>query len=579
MNVSKEEGKEPYMDIWSLPRDDDLDFFPQYKSYRGPDRGIVKDLRNGTYQLHMQATEYEGKWNSKERTFTATLKGHPLHKVPTAQKTFTASLEKDSAREMAKMYEQRKVPVRRRYLSNVMQYYDHVLLNDAAANSPAGSIMDVWREFVIPRRIKPVLKLREPSKDSDADSKVIEKNKEIVDKLIRVDDWYSNMGAVQTDPYFTNGWQEKVKDAFLQREIYGRACIVKENWPADDGYPPVSIGGDEYKTIPNTLKIIHPIEMGMTEVELYSGKMAGCWLHNDAMYLPSENMIYLVNGYDSFMIGAQTYGFSKLHRGLDVYRLYRRLMAVNFPAYLKVSASGMGLFIANTTGYPEQVRAKMRRNMRNIYRSGEIAVIDVGNVEQFKFEEIQVKTDVGHLVQLHDTLMRTMANTVGVPHAIVYDDQNRARATLIGRLTTFVNYQVIGARRTLAHQLSSQHYMPNFRAICIQDGCTDLLEKFWIDVEFEEPALETKQERIDRIIKEYELNPYTDEWLGKQLEDNDYVRHIDVKRRDELRQMARQDAQPDTPGSSPKGKKPGATGATNSIKNETGNDSPGVSGV
>ena len=293
-----------YLDVLMLGNGKDFDYFPEYEGTEatGIDARIIDSMRDGTYRLNMRLSAYDGKWSHKHRTLTASIQDQKLP-VPDDQKTLVASLENDAMREMAKRYERDMVPIARRYLSNVKQYYDYVLLNDGFANSPAGAIIDTWVEFVIPRRLKPVLKLREPSKNADADSKEIEKHKDIIDKLVRIDDWYSDMGPERSSKYYTNGWQDKVKSALRSCETYGRCSIAMENWPASDGYGPVTVGREEYKTIPNTLKIVEPIEMGMTEVELYSGRMAGCWLHNNVMYLPAEHMVYLVNDYDSPMIG------------------------------------------------------------------------------------------------------------------------------------------------------------------------------------------------------------------------------------------------------------------------------------
>jgi len=49
--------------------------------------------------------------------------------------------------------------------------------------------------------------------------------------------------------------------------------------------------------------------------------------------------------------------------------------------------------------------------------------------------------------------------------------------------------------------------------------------------------LETKTEKVERLILEQQLNPYKDDYIGKELGDMDYLDHIDTKKRDEENQQ------------------------------------------
>ena len=214
--------------------------------------------------------------------------------------------------------------------------------------------------------------------------------------------------------------------------------------------------------LPNVLKVIHPIEMGLTEVELYSGKVAGIWIANDQPYVPMGDMMYFVNGYASPMIGSATYGFSRLQRCIDQTRLYRRMLAKNFPQYLKTSASGMGAFVMNTTGYAASVRQSIRESLSSMYRTGEIAVIDFANVNDFAWHEFKINTDIGALVELNQAMLSTISTVLGVPHSIVFDSAE-SRATLIGRIVTFQSTTVESLQASIGDQLEQQHWLPNMR--------------------------------------------------------------------------------------------------------------------
>ncbi len=534
---NKKEEKRPHFEIFSLEDNSDLDFFPHLRGGDTEHGQIIDSLKDGSYELFMGATEYKADYNKKDKVFSAQLLNQDIIASP-ADAEFSASYDSDRVKQLSELHKD-KIPIRRKYYANPRQYYDHTLLADGYTNSFGGTVIDTWCDFNIPREIKPVLKLRDPSGDKKADIKKIKSNQDIINKLVNIDRWYSDNGPTKLDPYFDIPLQQKLKAAFKLREVFGRTAIVKENWTDKEyGMNPVTIGNEEFKEIPNTLKLLHPIEMNITEIELYSGKVAGVWVSNDQPYVDSEHMMYLVNEYGTPQIGAMSYGFSKMQRSMDQIRLYRRLLAKNFPQFLRTSASGMGAFLLNTTGYDAITRKRIKLALKNSFKTAELAVIDYANIENFEFKEFKINTDIAALVQLEQSMLMTIANVIGVPQSIILDAGSPARATLVGRLLTFMNNNVAQSRTTFAQQIASQHYMPNFRAICKNDK--NLLEEFYVDVEFEDVSLETKQEKIDRLLQETQLNPYTDEYLGEELEDKDYLQHIDQKKKKEQEKMQMQ---------------------------------------
>lgn len=529
--------KTPTIDIFPLADHTDMDFFPEYRADVGEPhhRTIMQSLKDGTYTPYLQHEPYD--WEIKKSQFTASLSNQDVISHPNA-KLFTASVpDADRVKQLEDMYRDR-IPIRRKYYANPRQYYDHILLADAYTNSFAGTVIDTWTDFNIPREIKPVLKLRKPSGDKEKDAKEIDSNKEILERLMGIDNWYSDNGPKSTDGYFDVPFQQKIKSAFRLREVFGRDAIVKEKWDAVD---PVTLDNEELTDIPNVLKVMHPIEMQLTEIDIWTGKVAGIWLSNDQPYIAAQDMIYLVNEYNPPMIGAQSYGFSRLQRSIDQVRLYRRLLAKNLPQYMRSSASGMGAFLVNTTGYDEETRGRIRTQLKNAYRIAELAVIDYANIKDFEYKEFKINTDVDALVKLEEAMLKTIANVIGVPQSIILDAGSPARATLVGRLLTFMNNNVTQSRTTFGQQLANQWYMPNFR-ILYKDQ-QDILEKFYISVRFEEVSLETKEERINRLLLETQLNPYTDEYLGEELEDPDYATHVDEEKRKEQEKMEKMQMQ------------------------------------
>ncbi|MGH2613318.1 MAG: hypothetical protein ACRDFB_09780, partial [Rhabdochlamydiaceae bacterium] len=117
-------------------------------------------------------------------------------------------------------------------------------------------------------------------------------------------------------------------------------------------------------------------------------------------------------------------------------------------------------------------------------------------------------------------------------------------------------------RTSIGEQIASQWYIRNFRILYADNK--EILEKFTIGVEFEEMDLETKTEKVERLILETQLNPYTDDYIGKEIGDPDYLNHIDTKKRD------KQDQQNKNPFPFP-GKPQAQGGGTFSVKDSDTN--------
>ncbi len=75
--------------------------------------------------------------------------------------------------------------------------------------------------------------------------------------------------------------------------------------------------------------------------------------------------------------------------------------------------------------------------------------------------------------------------------------------------------------------------------------------------------LETKLEKVARLIQEMQINPYTNEYLGEELGDKDYLEHIDEDKIEQQKNdpFAQMDKGP---------MKPGGHGSFSVIDSQTG---------
>jgi len=402
LTVEAEALKQPRLDFYSLEKPDDFDFFPtlENSSFGTKEGKLIQQLKNGTYTAQMAPIEYEAKIvGTKHKKLES---AHPASEEFTAKASTLSTdtweqLDGEAMVELQKattarsrlqiIMEQFKAPnfpVRPRYYHNPYQYFDHILFSDQYVNGFAGTAIDTYADFIMPKGIKPVLTLRYPEDhgSKEEQQKLIKDNQEIITKLEAVDNWYSDLSVHEDDPFMDIPLQQKWKAQIINMLTFGRDAMVFENWKHLN---PVTIGHEEYRGLPNVTKLLQPIDMGMIEIDDYTWKLGGIYVHNDRSFFPANQMLYLVNQYQSPLIGSMHYGYSKVQRALDPGRLLRRIFAKNYQQYIRSSYAGMGMFTFDSTGYDDEVRKKLRTAIKNSWAAGEIGVIDYANIKDLEF--------------------------------------------------------------------------------------------------------------------------------------------------------------------------------------------------
>jgi len=547
LTVEAEALKQPRLDFYSLEKPDDFDFFPtlENSSFGTKEGKLIQQLKNGTYTAQMAPIEYEAKIvGTKHKKLES---AHPASEEFTAKASTLSTdtweqLDGEAMVELQKattarsrlqiIMEQFKAPnfpVRPRYYHNPYQYFDHILFSDQYVNGFAGTAIDTYADFIMPKGIKPVLTLRYPEDhgSKEEQQKLIKDNQEIITKLEAVDNWYSDLSVHEDDPFMDIPLQQKWKAQIINMLTFGRDAMVFENWKHLN---PVTIGHEEYRGLPNVTKLLQPIDMGMIEIDDYTWKLGGIYVHNDRSFFPANQMLYLVNQYQSPLIGSMHYGYSKVQRALDPGRLLRRIFAKNYQQYIRSSYAGMGMFTFDSTGYDDEVRKKLRTAIKNSWAAGEIGVIDYANIKDLEFHEFKISANLGDLQHLQEQLIKVIIGVMGIPQSLIFDEAAATRATLVGRIVSFLNNQITTAREQIAAQIAQQWYNRIFRTIYAGKGNQDILEKFYIECEFEEMELETKLEKIGRLIQEDQLAPTTLEYKGEQLGDKNFLEHVDMKK-------------------------------------------------
>ena len=541
--------RRPEITITSLAGNNrEFDFMPSLKAQGSTDqRRIINSLKDGTYQPFMAQVEYKAEFDKTGRLLKASPNDNMYGSTSKDRFDFTGKefsadvyqkkkmMGESPLELMIKTFEKTNTPIMPRYYANPYQYFDNVLLADGYVNSYAGSVVDMYVDFIMPKTLKPVLKLRNPddSGDDKAQQKEIEANQDIIEKLIEVDNFFSNDGVEPQDQYLGIPIQAKFKSLITNMLVFGRNCMCFEHWEDLPHFKDSE--GKEYEDIPNVLKLIQSIDMGMIAIDYYTGKLGGIWMYNSVPFIPMSKMVYLVNKPASPMIGSLYYGFSLMQRCIDAVRILRRILAQNIPQYVRSGYSGMGVFLFDSTTYPDSIRKTIRTSLINNFKAGEMSVIDYANIKDFDYKEIKINADINYLIDLKEALIKLIVGIMGMPQSLIFDEGSSTRDTLVGRIISFINNEVTQLRNSIGEQIASQWYIRNFR-ILYKDK-PEILKKFTIAVEFEEMDLETKTEKVERLILEQQLAPYTDKYIGEELGDKDYENHIDPKKREEENQQ------------------------------------------
>jgi len=156
-----------------------------------------------------------------------------------------------------------------KFFMNPYQDLDYMVLQDIYANSMGGRIIDRKEELKFGQGIRPVLKLRRPDEhgDEEQQQKLLEDNQHIIEKLTMVDDALGDPDDA-LDPYLDTDVNTKFQALSKNASVFGRSMIIKES-----NKRLVLADGTSYPGIPNVLKVIHPRDMGLVEIDQDSWKL------------------------------------------------------------------------------------------------------------------------------------------------------------------------------------------------------------------------------------------------------------------------------------------------------------------
>jgi hypothetical protein len=404
---------------------------------------------------------------------------------------------------------------------NPYQDLNYMVLQDIYANSIGGRIIDRKEELKFGNGIRPVLKLRDPKKhgDDEAQQKLLEDNQEIIDKLLMIDDVLGDPDDA-LDPFLDTDVNTKFQALSKNAAVFGRCMIVKQFTKrlllADGTLAPSSI--------PNILKVIHPRDMGIVEIDQESWKLRSVNIRFTAQDILPHQMIYIESGLNNPIYNGLHYGFSEMQSMIAPSRSLRQMIEIDFPTITKHVWAGIGFGFIKPEGTTEAQKQEELNQINSVARSGRLNLMMI-NPEDVRIDFQDFNPKINELVQLADFLIRYNIAQTGMPQALFAQEQDSNRSTLIQKIRLFMDGGLKNNQKDFAQQFAKQHYMPNFKAMYGVDS--EEFKTFKVEAEFEPLKLEAFDDSVEAVIKLNEEFPLLPEAAGELLGIDNFETKLD----------------------------------------------------
>lgn len=436
-----------------------------------------------------------------------------------------------------------------RYWLNPYQYQDYVILQDNYANTIAGRIIDTLVFFILANGIKPKLepKNRDNFESEEALQNAMEEGQFLIDILEEIDRNVSTIGEPQPFktmddtqqyvPYYSEQ-AEDVKNSYdtpLQQKWaavctlalnFGRAVLIPQIDEQDDT---VIIDDVTYRNIPKVIKVIHPRDLGFNHISPETWKLLGIQLYNSNWILRPNHMMFFEWNPHNPVYGGMYYGYSLAQSMIGSARALRRIIEVDFPLIAKTRWSSMyWVFFKRKGEGLTTAEAEHQAILNSIRLDGINISLEDEPTEDVRVERVDLDPKIQELIEMARFLIQYMMAQVGMPQGMMFDEQALNRATLIGKIRSFIQGPIRKYRKWFLGVVTEQWY--NRMVVTISadnEKIKNVLKDFNVIAEVDEFKLENWNELIQAFLMLQQLNPFKDEAIGDFLNIEGYESFID----------------------------------------------------
>ena len=392
-----------------------------------------------------------------------------------------------------------------RYFSNPAQSLDYITFEAHSRSTMGGPLLRSMVQFLVGRGFKPELELINPGEDSVENQKEIDEHQDIIRDLIQIE----NQLSFDKDGYLDISYQEKVTALILNTITFNRSALLSRY---DE---PVTIDGKNYGDIPSSMQNAHARELGMIKTNPYSSRLEQFQWNNSNGFVDIQDSVYLWNP----LVSANTYnsgwyGDSYMLPMIDALRVLRTNIGVNFVAMGENAYSGLGLLSIKPEGSTATQKEEEYDaiSQRMVPATTNILIKDP---EETRYDNIDYKPEVDSFINMNESLVKYSAATLGMPHALFYDESASNRATMIGKIQLAIAVTINPMREWVNRSISPQTYDKWFRIMNYKDE--KLLKKFRVIMKFEDLNIAEWFDKVEAVNEIDSRKQLTDIQYGKLL--------------------------------------------------------------
>jgi hypothetical protein len=242
---------------------------------------------------------------------------------------------------------------------------------------------------------------------------------------------------------------------------------------------------------------LHPRNTGRVFINDDDWKLSSVISLIPSGVVQKNEMIYLVNKPDSPIRNTQWFGYSEMQRIIGAARAWRRIIEFDMPEIATSMWAGYGMFLIKKMGRTEADAKADLDGVLESLKPGSFSAVTVDEMDEIDFKPIDLEPKVGELVELVQFYSNMIVGNFGVPAALLGDESEPNRATLIGKLKMFLEGPVKEERQWLKDIVEREWY----REMIVKKGYQEILEDVTVEAEFEELGIEQWQDLVDSVLK------------------------------------------------------------------------------
>lgn len=387
--------------------------------------------------------------------------------------------------------------------SNPAQSLDYITFEAHSRSTIGGPMLRTLVQFIVGKGIVPELELINPSEDSIANQKEIDDNQDIIRDLKQVE----NQLSFDPDGNLDVPFQEKIASLILNAISFNRSALINR-------YDhPITIDDKSYGEIPSSMMNAHARDLGMIRTNPQTSRLEAFVWNNAGGFVDVNDSVYLWNP----LVSANTrnsmyYGDSMMVPMIDALRTVRTNIGVNFQAMGENAYSGLGLIIVKPEGQTDSEKESEYEDVsrRMVPATTNFLFKDPKDVD---YHDVNYNPQVEQFIKMNESLVKYCAATLGMPHAMFYDESASNRATMIGKIQLATSTVINPLRQWINRALSPQTYDKWFRIMNKDDE--ELLKKFKVIMRFEDLHISEWYDNVEGALELDSRKQLTDDQFGK----------------------------------------------------------------